>query len=85
MGDEPGPTGLSAVHKLPASVPPPSVLGAESGHCSKMGNRKGLLCSGRRSCFSAGGAYVSCASLQLAEDLHLVLTDSDQTESDFYY
>lgn len=66
MGDEPGPTGLSAVHKLPVSMPHRQVLAAQSGHHSKTWNRKGLLCSGRTSCIWAAGAYVACASLLLA-------------------
>lgn len=77
MGDEPGPAGLSAGYKLPASTPQPSVLGARPAHRSEMG------------CGQGGGAVLQqqehvmpvqiCSWL---EDLHLVLTDSDQTVSE---
>lgn len=66
VGDETGPAGLSAGYKLPASTSQQSVLGARPGHHSKTGSRKGLLWSGRRSCFPAARACDACASLLLA-------------------
>lgn len=38
------------------------------------------LWSGRRSCFPTAGACDACAVCSWLEDLHLVLTDSDQIE-----
>lgn len=83
VGSEPEPTGLSAVHKLPASMPPPSVFGSQSGHHSQMGNRKSLLCTGRGSSFQQQELMLPVQVFCGQKDLHLVLTYTDQTGSDF--
>lgn len=81
MGDEPGPGGLSAGYKLPASMSQQSVPGAP-GTTVRRGAGRACCGQGEGAVFQQQEHVMPVQVCSWLEDLHLVLTDSEQIESD---
>lgn len=82
MRDEPGPIGLSAVHKLPVSMPHRQSLEHSLGTAARRGTERACCVQGEGAVFEQQEHMLPVPVCCWLEDLRLLLTDSDQTESD---